>query len=81
MFTSAVGIFSVGTSFAWVKENICSELKEMAQAENKKMYDLITALTAQAAVDLDRLLFNPSLAGRTSQNWGVYIRGAYWGLI
>jgi xylulokinase len=80
MFTSAVSIFSAGTSFAWVKENICSELKEKAQAENKNVYDLMTALAAQAPVGSNNLLFNPSLAGGTSQDRSVHIRGAYIGL-
>jgi xylulokinase len=80
MFTSAVSIFSAGTSFAWVKENICSELKEKAQAENKNVYDLMTELAAQAPVGSNKLLFNPSLAGGTSQDRSVHIRGAYIGL-
>jgi len=80
MFTSAVSIFSAGTSFAWVKENICSELIEKAQAENKNVYDLMTALAAQAPVGSNNLLFNPSLAGGTSQDLSVHIRGAYIGL-
>jgi xylulokinase len=80
MFTSAVSIFSAGTSFAWVKENICSELKERAQAENRNVYDLMTALAAQAPVGSNKLLFNPSLAGGTSQDRSVHIRGAYMGL-
>jgi xylulokinase len=80
MFTSAVSIFSAGTSFAWVKENICSELNEKAQAENKNVYDLMTELAAQAPVGSNKLLFNPSLAGGTSQDRSVHIRGAYMGL-
>jgi xylulokinase len=80
MFTSAVSIFSAGTSFAWVKENICIELKEKAQAENKNVYDLMTELAATAPVGSNNLLFNPSLAGGTSQDRSVHIRGAYIGL-
>jgi xylulokinase len=80
MFTSAVSIFSAGTSFAWVKDNICSNLKEQAQAENKNVYDLMTAMAAQVPVGSNKLLFNPSLAGGTSQDHSVHIRGAYMGL-
>jgi xylulokinase len=80
MFTSAVSIFSAGTSFAWVKENICSELIEKAKAKNNNVYDLMTALAAQAPVGSNNLLFNPSLAGGTSQDRSVHIRGAYMGL-
>ena len=32
MFTSAVSIFSAGTSFTWVKDNLCEEL--IAEAES-----------------------------------------------
>ena len=80
MFTSAVSIFSAGTSFAWVKENICGDLKEKAQVENKNVYDMMTELAAQAPVGSNKLLFNPSLAGGTSQDLSVHIRGAYIGL-
>ena len=80
MFTSAVSIFSAGTSFAWVKDNICSELMAKAQAENKDVYALMNELAEQAPVGSNKLLFNPSLAGGTSQDPSVHIRGAYIGL-
>jgi xylulokinase len=80
MFTSAVSIFSAGTSFAWVRDNICADLKLQALAENKNVYDLMTALAAQAPLGSNKLLFNPSLAGGTSQDRSVHIRGAYMGL-
>ena len=80
MFTSAVSIFSMGTSFKWVRDNICSDLVEKSQAENRDVYDLMTELAAQAPVGSNKLLFNPSLAGGTSQDYSVHIRGAYIGL-
>ncbi|MEI7846777.1 MAG: FGGY-family carbohydrate kinase [Chloroflexota bacterium] len=80
MFTSAVSIFSAGSSFAWVRDNICADLKLQATAENKDVYDLMTALAAQAPLGANKLLFNPSLAGGTSQDRSVHIRGAYMGL-
>jgi xylulokinase len=80
MFTSAVSIFSAGSSFAWVRDNICADLKLQATAENKDVYDLMTVLAAQAPLGSNKLLFNPSLAGGTSQDRSVHIRGAYMGL-
>jgi len=80
MFTSAVSIFSAGTSFAWVKDNICSDLNAEAQAANKDVYLLMNQEAEKAPIGSNKLLFNPSLAGGTSQDASVHIRGAYLGL-
>jgi xylulokinase len=78
MFTSAVSIFSAGTSFSWVKDNICSDLA--SRAGNENIYALMDQEAEQAPVGSNKLLFNPSLAGGTSQDASVHIRGAYMGL-
>lgn len=80
MFTSAVSIFSAGTSFAWVKDNICGELRSKAEAEGQDVYSLMNEVAEKAPVGSNNLLFNPSLAGGTSQDASVHIRGAYIGL-
>lgn len=80
MFTSAVSIFSAGTTYNWVKDNICGELKAEAQAANVDIYILMNQVAERAPVGSNKLLFNPSLAGGTSQDGSVHIRGAYMGL-
>lgn len=80
MFTSAVSIFSAGTTFSWVKENLCNELVEEGKKTNEDVYVLMNREAAQAPVGSNKLLFNPSLAGGTSQDASVHIRGAYIGL-
>jgi len=80
MFTSAVSIFSAGTSFAWVKANLCDELIEEAKKDDSDVYLLMNREAQKAPVGSNRLLFNPSLAGGTSQDANVHIRGAYIGL-
>jgi xylulokinase len=80
MFTSAVSIFSAGTSFAWVKDNICNNLALEAQNAHKDVYSLMDQVAEKAPVGSNKLLFNPSLAGGTSQDASVHIRGAYIGL-
>ncbi|MFH1184859.1 MAG: FGGY-family carbohydrate kinase [Chloroflexota bacterium] len=80
MFTSAVSIFSAGTSFAWVKDNICDELVGQAAAAGEDVYELMNEAAEKAPVGSNKLLFNPSLAGGTSQDPSVHIRGAYSGL-
>ena len=80
MFTSAVSIFSAGTSFTWVKDNICEDLIAESNATNQDVYSLMNEVAEKAPVGSNKLLFNPSLAGGTSQDASVHIRGAYIGL-
>jgi xylulokinase len=80
LFTSAVSIFSAGTSFAWVRDNICGELISESEVSGRDVYSMMDELAEQAPVGSNKLLFNPSLAGGTSQDPSVHIRGAYIGL-
>jgi xylulokinase len=80
MFTSAVSIFSAGTTYSWVKDNLCSELVEESKKNNTDVYMLMNREAEKAPVGSNKLLFNPSLAGGTSQDPTVYLRGAYIGL-
>jgi xylulokinase len=80
MFTSAVSIFAAGSSFGWVKDNLCGNLVEEAQKTGADVYALMNREAAKAPVGSNGLLFNPSLAGGTSQDESVHIRGAYIGL-
>jgi xylulokinase len=80
MFTSAVSIFSAGTTYSWVKDNLCSELVEESKKNNTDVYMLMNREAEKAPVGSNKLLFNPSLAGGTSQDPTVHLRGAYIGL-
>ncbi|MDR2163631.1 MAG: pentose kinase [Clostridiales Family XIII bacterium] len=78
MFTSAFSIFSGGGSLKWVRDNICSGLPGDAQGEDA--YALMDRMAARSPVGAGGVFFNPSLAGGTSQDKSVNIRGAYIGL-
>lgn len=80
MFTSAVSIFSAGTSFTWVRDNLCEGLAGRAVQEDRDAYVLMNEVAAQAPAGSRKLLFNPSLAGGTSQDPSPHIRGGYIGL-
>jgi xylulokinase len=80
MFTSAVSIFAAGSSFAWVKDNLCRDLIEEAGKTGTDVYTLMNREAAKAPVGANKLFFNPSLAGGTSQDGSVHMRGAYIGL-
>jgi len=80
MFTSAVGVFSTGTSFRWVRDHLCRDLVARAEQTGDDVYDLMTALAAESPVGANKLLFNPSLAGGSSLDESPNIRGAFIGL-
>jgi xylulokinase len=80
MFTSAVSIFSAGTTYSWVKDNLCADLAAVAKADHQDIYALMNQEAEKAPVGSHKLLFNPSLAGGTSQDDSVHLRGAYIGL-
>lgn len=74
MFTSAFSIFSGGSSLRWVRENLCRDLK------GENIYMKMDELAAQVPPGSNGVIFNPSLAGGTSQDKSLFIQGAYLGL-
>ena len=75
-YTSAMSIFSGGNSFRWVRDELCKDLKE----NEENTYDLMNKIAENVPIGSNGVLFNPSLAGGTSQDKSVNIRGAFMGL-
>jgi xylulokinase len=80
MFTSATAIFSAGSSFQWLRDNMCGDIAAEARAAGKDPYEAMTALAASVPAGSRRLLLNPSLAGGSSLDASPHIRGALVGL-
>jgi len=80
MFTSAIGMFSAGTSLRWVRDQLCANLAYQAGRDGRDVYDVMTDLAAQSPPGARKLLFNPSLAGGSSLEPSPHIRGALLGL-
>lgn len=80
MFTSAVSIFSAGTTYNWIKDIFCQDLSEEAENSGQDVYVLMNREAARAPVGANKLLFNPSLAGGTSQDPNIHLRGGFIGL-
>ena len=80
LFTSALSIFSSGTSFQWVRDHLCQNLVAQAKQQGIDPYELMTQLAEQSPVGANKLLFNPSLGGGTSLDESINIRGALIGL-
>ena len=80
LYNSAVAIFSSGSSFKWVCQQMCQDLLAQAQRENLDVYDLMSALAASSPPGARGVVFNPSLAGGSSLDLSPLIRGAFLGL-
>jgi len=71
VFTSAFSIFSGGSSLKWVCEQLFRDLPK------EGIYDEVRAQAAEIPIGSGGVLFNPSLAGGTSQDKSRHIRGAF----
>lgn len=80
MFASATSIFAAGSSFKWVRDNICKDMLLDAADNGLDVYDLMTRAAAKSPVGANKLLFNPSLAGGSGCDHSPNIRGGYIGL-
>jgi xylulokinase len=74
MFTSAYSIFAGGSSYLWARETLCKDL------DPEGIFAKMDELAAGVPVGSNGILFNPSLAGGTSQDKSINIRGAFLGL-
>ncbi len=80
LFTSAIGVFATGSSFRWVRDHFCQDLVQQAEEQSVDVYDLMSKLAAGVKPGANGLLFNPSLAGGSSLDASINIRGAFLGL-
>lgn len=80
MFTSALSIFSSGTTFRWVRDHFCRDLAAEAEVSGKDCYDLMTAEAALSPPGARGLLLNPSFAGGTLLDANPNMRGGFAGL-
>lgn len=80
LFNSAVPVFSSGSSFRWVRDHVCQDLVRQAEQDGDDIYELMTALAGESPAGARNLLFNPSMAGGSSVDPSIHIRGAFIGL-
>ena len=75
MFVSATSVFSAGNSLRWLRDNICKNLLDEDNA-----YDAMMYLASKSPIGSKNLIFNPSLAGGSSQDKSTNIKGGFIGL-
>ncbi|MDR2761377.1 MAG: FGGY-family carbohydrate kinase [Planctomycetaceae bacterium] len=78
-FVSALSIFSSGTTFRWIRDQLCPDLKIQSEREQTDIYELMINEAKQSTIGANGILFNPSLGGGTPLD-GDNIRGAFLGL-
>ena len=77
LFTSAVSIFAGGSSFRWIRDLL---LGDQSAAGGRDPYEILAEMAASSPVGANKLLFNPSLAGGSSQEPSPHIRGGFAGI-
>jgi xylulokinase len=80
MFMSAMAIFSAGSSFRWLRDQLCPSIVSEAELNKVDPYELMTAEAENSPVGASSIIFNPSLAGGSSLDDSPNIRGAFMGL-
>jgi xylulokinase len=78
-FVSALSLFSSGTTFRWIRDQICYDLKQQSEQDQTDIYELMINEAKKSSIGANGVLFNPSLGGGTPLD-GTNIRGAFLGL-
>ena len=72
-YTSAVSIFAAGSAYRWAKETFCNDL-------SGDVYEQMNALASKSPLGANGVMFNPSLAGGSSQEPSEALEGSFFGL-
>jgi xylulokinase len=74
-YTSAMSIFAAGSAYLWVRKQLCRDIGNRRDA-----FSLMDSWAGKAPVGSNGVIFNPSLAGGSTQERSTYIQGAFMGL-
>lgn len=72
-YTSAVSIFAAASTYRWARDTFMGEITE-------DQYAVMDALAAQSPAGANGVMFNPSMAGGSSQEPALALQGAFFGL-
>jgi xylulokinase len=70
-YTSGVSIFAAGSAYRWLRDALCPDLDG---------YEEMNALAAASPAGSGGVLFNPTLAGGSTQNVSTALKGAFAGI-
>jgi xylulokinase len=72
-YTTGVSIFAAGNAYRWARDTFCNDL-------SGDVYEQMNALAATSPVGANGVMFNPSLAGGSSQEPSELLQAAFFGL-
>ncbi len=75
-FTSALGVFSTGSSFRWLAEQLCTNYQAEAAADCS-VYEVMLARAGESPIGANGVMFLPHLAGGSSLDPSPNVRGAF----
>ncbi|MHC4504655.1 MAG: xylulokinase [Planctomycetota bacterium] len=76
-FTSAIGVFSTGSAFRWVREQLCTNLDAEADKEGVATFEVMLRLAGKSPIGANRTMFLPTMAGGSSLDHSQNVRGAF----
>lgn len=69
-----------GTSYSWMKENLCRMERELARVGGGSIYDYINKGIESAPAGCNGLYYMPYLCGERCPRWDAYAKGGFYGL-
>jgi xylulokinase len=78
LFTSAVSIFAAGSSYRWARDVLLGACGDLPGGRSP--YVIMDEMASRSPVGANHLLFNPSMAGGSSQEPSAGICGGFHGL-
>lgn len=69
-----------GMILRWMRDELCSEEIEEAEARGLNAYDIITEKISRVKSGANGLVFHPYLSGERAPSWNANARGSFYGL-
>ena len=76
-FTSALGVFSTGSSFRWIREKLFPDLDASADRKGISTYERMLELAERSPLGANGVMFLPSMAGGSSLDPSQNVRGGF----
>jgi xylulokinase len=76
LFNSAIGVFSTGSTYRWVRDHLCQDLVKKAKERGESVYLFMDQEASRSPAGANGLIFHPNLAGGSAVDPGPALRGA-----
>ena len=68
---------AAGSSFSWMKNQLCAAEQYRADAEGKDVYDLINETIASSPAGANGVIFSPYMMGERAPRWNPRAKGSF----